>query len=181
MKKKKQISTAEQKAKNKIYQKEWAKKNKAKRKIYNAEYHLKNKAKHKIKKAKWYQENKEDQNRQAREWTEANPNYKKEWYKKNPSYISPCKIENPNYAKEWVSQHDLGYWIVYIIHDYNGRGDEYCGMTQNIYMRMAQHKSLGKLNTDTYTIVKKCDTLEDALEIESAVHNFGYHGYNNGK
>ena len=43
-------------------------------------------------------------------------------------------------------------------------------------MRMNKHKSLGKLNTDTYTIVKKCDTLEDALEIESAVHNFGYHG-----
>ena len=112
-------------------QKEWAKKNKAKRKIYNAEYHLKNKAKHKIKKAKWYQENKEDQNRQAREWTEANPNYKKEWYKKNPGYISPCKIENPNYAKEWVSQHDLGYWMVYIIHDYNGLGNDYAGQTPN--------------------------------------------------
>ena len=110
------------------------------------------------------------------EWREENPNYKKEWNKANPDYISPCEIENPDYYKEYNHRHDLGYWIVYIITNYNGLGDDYCGQTQNIYMRMAVHKNLGKLNTDAYTIVKKCDTLEDALEIESAVHNFGYHG-----
>jgi len=153
--KKKQILTPEQKAKIKIYM---------------AEYHLKNKAKHKIKKAKWYKENKEEQNRQMQEWNKENPNYKKEWDKANPGY-----------AKECNHKHDLGFWIVYVITNYNGLGDNYCGQTMNIYMRMATHKSLGKLNTDTYTIVKECDTLEDALEIESAVHNFGYHGYNNGK
>ena len=131
---------------------------KAKLKIYHAEYRLKNKAKQKIYKAKWRLENKEEQKRQNQEWNEA----------------------NPNYSKEWFSQHNLGYWVVYIITNYNGLSDNYCGQTQNIYRRMHTHKSLGKLNTDTYTIVKKCDTLEDALEIESAVHNFGYHGYNNG-
>ena len=148
--KKKKILTEEQKAQNKIY------------------------------KANWYQENKAQQKINQ-----------KEWAKKNPNYIPPCRIENPDYYKkqskrfrkanpgynkEWQAQHDLGYWIVYIIHDYNGLNDDYCGQTQNIYMRMAQHKSDGRLNTDTYTIVKKCDTLEDALELESAVHNFGYHG-----
>ena len=119
--------------------------------------------------------------------------YQKEWAKKNPNYIRPCEIENPDYGKETMKRFqeenpdyvspcavDLGYWIVYIIHDYNGLGDNYAGQTQNIYMRMAQHKNKGSLNTDTYTIVKECDTLEDALELESAVHNFGYHGYNNG-
>jgi len=126
----------------------------AQRKIYHAEYRLKNKAKHKIYKAKWRLENKEEQKRQNHEWNEA----------------------NPNYSKEHNHKHDLGFWIVYIITDYNGLGDNYCGQTQNIYMRMATHKSKGRLNTDTYTIVKKCDTLEDALELESAVHNFGYHG-----
>ena len=125
---------------------------KAYQKIYQAEYRLKNKAKLDIYKAKWHLENKEEQKRQMQEWN-----------KENPNYISPCAV-------------DLGYWIVYIIHDYNGLGNDYCGMTQNIYKRINKHKSLGKLNTDTYTIVKKCDTLEDALELESAVHNFGYHG-----
>jgi len=123
------------------------------------------KAQKKIYQAKYYQDNKEEKQR----WS-------KEWQKKNPGYIRPCKIANPDYHKEYNHKHDLGYWIVYIITDYNGLGNDYCGMTQNIYVRMANHKSIGRLNTDTYTIVKKCDSLEDALEIESAVHNFGYHG-----
>jgi len=162
---------------------------KAQRKIYLAEYRLKNKAKQKIYKAKWHQENKEEQKRQMQEWYKENPDYQKEWVKKNPDYIPPCKIENPDYQKETMKRFqeanpgyvppcavDLGFWIVYVITNYNGLGDNYAGQTQNIYNRMATHKSQGKLNTDTYTIVKKCDTLEDALEIESAVHNFGYHG-----
>jgi len=156
--KKKRILTEEQKAKNKIYIAEWranrsdekVAEDKAKEKIRMAEYRLKNKAKLDI--------------------------YKAEWNKANPGYIPPCRIENPDYDKEWQAQHNLGYWIVYIIHDYNGLGHNYAGQTQNIYKRMLDHKCRGKLNTDTYTIVKKCDTLEDALELESAVHNFGYHG-----
>ena len=129
---------------------------KAKIKIWQAEYRLKNKARKKILDAKW---------------AKANPEKYKAIHKRfkedNPGYVPPCAV-------------DLGYWIVYVITNYNGLGDDYCGQTQNIYRRMHTHKSLGKLNTDTYTIVKKCDTLEDALELESAVHNFGYHGYNNG-
>jgi len=176
MKKKKQILSEEKKAQ---------------RKIYMAEYYQKNKAKNNITSANWYQKNKEYSKQQMKEWHEANPNYSKEWPKANPDKVKAkaarFKEKNPDYTKEWHEanpgyskehhhKHDLGYWIVYIIHDYNGRGDEYCGMTQNIYMRMSNHKSLGRLNTDTYTIVKECDTLEDALELESAVHNFGYHG-----
>ena len=119
--------------------------------------------------------------------------YQKEWVKKNPNYIPPCKIEDPDYQKETMKRFqeanpgyvppcavDLGFWIVYVITNYNGLGDDYCGQSQNLYNRMATHKSQGRLNTDTYTIVKKCDTLEDALELESAVHNFGYHGYHGG-
>ena len=142
---------------------------KAQKKIYQAKWWEENKEAQKIKQANWYQDNKEEVKRQGKEWSEANPEKVKA---KNDKF----KENNPGYFKEHSHKHDLGYWIVYIIHDYNGRGDEYCGMTQNIHARMNKHKSLGKLNTDAYTIVKKCDTLEDALEIESAVHNFGYHG-----
>ena len=173
--KKKRILTEEQKAYQKIYQAEW-------RANRSVEKVAEDKAKAKINKAKWHLENKEEQKRQMQEWHKANPNYSKEqgkrfhkenpgyykayskkWQEANPGYVSPCAV-------------DLGFWIVYIITDYNGLGNDYCGMTQNIYKRINKHKSLGKLNTDTYTIVKKCDTLEDALELESAVHNFGYHG-----
>ena len=127
------------------------------------------KAKKKITDANWYQDNKEYQKRQVKEWTEANPEKIKA---KNDKF----KENNPGYFKEMNHKHDLEYWVVYIITNYNGLNDDYCGQTMNIYKRMKQHKCIGKLNTDSHTIVKKCDTLEDALEIESAVHNFGYHG-----
>jgi len=163
------------KAKNKIYKKEWLKKNpltdeqKAKKKITNANWYQENKEQQKISTAKYYQDNKEEKKRLSKEWQKKNPGYSKAYSKK-------WHEANPGYSKEHNHKHDLGYWIVYIITNYNGLGDDYCGQSQNVYNRMKRHKSLGRLNTDTYTIVKKCDTLEDALELESAVHNFGYHG-----
>ena len=148
----------------------------AQKKIYHAKWRLENKEAQKIYQAKWKKENPNH----TKKWRKENPEKEKEiqarFYENNPNYITPCRIENPDYNKEYNRKYNLGYWIVYIITDYNGLGDDYCGQTQNIHTRMANHKSQGRLNTDTYTIVKKCDTLEDALEIESAVHNFGYHG-----
>jgi len=143
---------------------------KAYQKIYQAEYRLKNKAKLDIYKAKWHLENKEEQKRQMQEWN-----------KENPGYISPCEIENPDYHKEWLSQHDLGYWVVYLIHNFDGLGNIYCGQTKNIYNRMATHKSQGRLNSDKYELIKQCETIEDALEFEAYMHEQGYHGYNYGK
>ena len=119
-----------------------------------AEYRLKNKAKAQINKAKWYQDNKEHQLRQVKEW----------------------KKENPGYDKKWVSQHDLGYWVVYLIHNFDGLNNIYCGQTQNIYSRMHKHKSDGRLNSDKYELIKQCETLEDALEFEAYMHEQGYHG-----
>ena len=128
-------------------------------------------------------------------WRKDNPNYKKEWAKANPDYIKPCKIKNPDYDKEQSKRfyeanpgyskkhnhkHDLGYWVVYLIHDFDGLGNIYCGQTQNIYMRIAKHKSDGRLNSDKYELIKQCETLKDALEFEAYMHEQGYHGYNNG-
>ena len=109
-------------------------------------------------------------------WKKENPNWQKEWHKKNPDYVRPCVKENPDYQKEWASQHDLGYWVVYLIKNYNGLGDTYCGQTQNIYNRMKAHKSDGRLNTETYKLIKQCETLKDALEFEAYMHEQGYHG-----
>jgi len=138
------------------------------------------KAQKKIYKAKWHLENKEEQKRQMQEWS-----------KKNPDYMPPCEIANPNYSKEqskrfreenpkydkeYAHKHDLGYWVVYLIQNYNGLGDTYCGMTQNIRKRMLKHKSDGRLNSDKYELIKQCETLEDALEFEAYMHEQGYHG-----
>ena len=155
MKKKKYILSEEQKAKIKIYQ---------------AEYRLKNKARYKIIKAKWYQDNKEKVKANNKTWKEAHPGHTKEWY-----------AANPGYAKEVNHKHDLGYWVVYLIHNFDGLDNIYCGQTQNIYKRMATHKSRGTLNSDKYELIKQCETLEDAKSFEAYMHEQGYHGYNNGK
>ena len=173
---------------------------KAQRKIYMAEYCLKNKAKAKITSANWYQDNKEDQKRQSQEWKKDNPDKVKlqraKFKENSPDYISPCRIEdpdydkeqskrfhkaNPGYSKEHNHKHALGYWVVYLIHNFDGQGNIYCGQTQNIYMRMASHKSVGTLNSDKYELIKQCETHQDALEFEAYMHEQGYHGYNNGK
>ena len=150
MKKKKQILSEEKKAQKKIYM---------------AEYRLKNKARKKILDAKWR--------------------------KDNPSYINPARIENPNYDKEagkrfhkanpnysneHSHKHDLGYWVVYLIHNFDGLNNIYCGQTQNIYTRMKKHRSLGKLNTKTHEILEKFDNVDEALGFESTLHLAGYHG-----
>jgi len=149
--------TPEEVAKNKIYQKEWAKK--------NPDY--------------------------IRPCKIENPDYDKEtmkrFHKANPDYVPPCVIKNPNYRedwnkanpeyqKEWTSQHDLGYWVVYLIHNYNGLGDTYCGQTGNVYNRMKVHKSDGRLNTETHELIKQCETLRQALDFEAYMHEQGYHG-----
>ena len=150
MRKKKYILSEEQKARNKIYKAKWYKNNSEKKKANDARF----------------KEN-------------------------NPDYIPPCRIENPDYdkkqskrfkeanpgySKAMSHKHDLGYWVVYIISNYNGLGDNYCGQTQNIHRRMAVHKSKGTLNSDKYELIKQCETLEDALEFEAYMHEQGYHG-----
>jgi len=181
---------------------------KAQKKIYKAKWCLENKERKKEMDAQWYQKNKEYQKGQQREWNKNNPNYKKEWHKENPNYIPPCKIENPNYDKEvkkrfqeanpdyykernkeWNEanpgyskamshKYDLGYWVVYVIRNFNGLKNDYAGQSQNIYMRMASHKSLGKLNTETHEILEKFDCKYEALGFELTMHLNGYHGNN---
>ena len=125
---------------------------KARRKIYLDEYRLKNKARKKITDARW---------------RKANPEKIKakddRFKKNNPGYIKPSMV-------------DLGYWVVYLIHDFDGLNNIYCGQTQNIYTRMANHKSLGKLNTQTHEILEKFDNVDEALGFELTLHLAGYHG-----
>ena len=127
---------------------------KARIKFTQAEYYQKNKAKIKKKSNDWYKDNLDHCKKIS-----------KEWYKANPGF-----------SAKYSHKHDLGYWVVYLIKNYNGLGDTYCGQTQNIYRRMQDHKCKGKLNTDNYEIIKQLETLEDALEFENYMHKQGYDG-----
>ena len=200
MAKKKQILTPEQKEQKKIKKAEWranrspekVAEDKARHKIASArclanrtpEKVEEHKARQKIYGAQYHQENKIEANKASREWK-----------KNNPGYVSPCVTKNPNYykeySKEWKEANpgyhkqrhldsDLGYYAVYIIEDYMGTGDAYCGQTGNLYTRMSTHRRDGRLNTEAYRILQCFETREQAMAFEAIQHEAGYHGYNNG-
>ena len=126
------------------------------------------KARKKITKAEWLA------NRSDEKVAEDKAQKKKtdaEWYKAR-------KEANPEYSKEQRRKHALGYWVVYVIRNYNGLENDYAGQTQNIWARMIKHKHLGKLNTGTHEILEKFDCKFEALAFEATLHLDGYHGKN---
>ena len=123
------------------------------------------KAKRKITNAKWYKANQDKAKANRARFKENNPDYKKEWGKKNPDYYKERHLER-----------ELGYWVVYVIRNFNGESDDYCGQTRSIYNRMVNHKSEGKLNTETHEILEKFDCRLEALGFELTMHLNGYHG-----
>ena len=102
------------------------------------------------------------------------------YYKDNPDYVRPCRAANPSYMRDYHNSLKLGYWVVYVIRNYNGLKDNYCGQTNSTYHRMKSHASLGKLNTEKFEVIEKFNCIEEAIEFESAMHNLGFHGKNTG-
>ena len=99
--------------------------------------------------------------------------------------------ENPKtYAKRRASinvYNEKGYKlgiVVYVIRNYDGKGNDYIGQTNNFPARMRQHKNGDKakgippkLNTENAEILHYCgDDREKALKIEASYHDKGYHG-----
>lgn len=70
----------------------------------------------------------------------------------------------------------LPYNIVYCIPNYNGKGDNYAGITDNPTNRMAQHKYKGVLNTSEWYELGKVEDRIEAKALENAFHKLGYHG-----
>jgi len=178
--KKKQTYTPEQNERRKIKRAEWRVKNPS----YMAKYHQENKIKANKVSREWYKKNTEKANANQAKWKKENPEKIKanqaKFKKNNPDYISPCRIKNPEYQKEHNHKHDLGYYCVYLLENYNSLGDAYVGQTGNLYTRMQTHKSLGRLNTEAYRILQCFETREQAMVFEAIQHEAGYHGYNNG-
>ena len=114
------------------------------------------KAYHKTYNAKWYEENLEKKKAKDARFQE-----------KNPGYRSPCS-------------EPLGYYAVYLIENYNGLGDHYCGQTGNLYNRMKTHKQVGKMNTENHRVLGCFRTREQAMAFEAIQHKSGYHGFYGG-
>ena len=111
----------------------------------------------------------------------------KKCYKEDPEFRAKKKAtearfkrNNPDYIKPVVKAgYELGY-VVYIIRNYDGKGNSYVGQTKNIYKRMVCHKSRGVLNTENYEILHDCKSREENVRREAALHAQGYHGENRG-
>ena len=197
MEKKKQTYTPEQKerkkARNAIYlasrSPEKVEEDKAKRKISQAkslanrsdEKVAEDKAKRKIANAEWMA------NRSPEKVAADRIHRANQLAKRTPEKIAKDKAkaiitsanfrkENPEYSKERINKSDLGYYCVYLIENYNGTGDAYCGQTGNLYNRMSKHRSAGRLNTENHRILGCFRTREQALAFEAIQHKSGYHG-----
>ena len=71
---------------------------------------------------------------------------------------------------------NLPYNVIYCIPNYNGLGDNYCGVTYNIVSRMRNHKSQGKQNVSDWFILDIKTDRKQAEISESSFHDKGCHG-----
>jgi len=97
----------------------------------------------------------------------------KKWNKDNPErkrLASKDEYHRLGYQKKQLKKYTLDYWVVYLLPKEN-----YIGVTNNIYYRMANHKTSGK-NTSNYKILHKYKLKDKALIKEEEYHNNGYDG-----
>lgn len=94
-------------------------------------------------------------------------------------YDKAYKARNKERYKAYREARKLPYTIIYCIPNYNGKNDNYVGITNQIEARMGNHKHLGKLNTEEYIELDRVDTRAEAEVLEAQYHERGYHGINN--
>ena len=103
-----------------------------------------------------------------------NKEYNKQHYLTNPDYRKQNYLDNIESYKQYNKQYRLskndGFYSVYLI-----PSDNYVGVTESLYKRMAQHKSIGRDITD-YRILAQFNNREEALEVEELIHDLGYNG-----
>lgn len=123
---------------------------------------------------KTYKENnKEAISETNRVWRENNKEHKsnvgKAYYKANKE-----SMDDKN--KAIYESKKLPYNIIYCIPDYDNKGNDYAGVTNNPSYRMRNHKSQGKLNTADFFILDVVVDRVEAEASESRFHAQGYHG-----
>ena len=151
--------------------------NKEKARAYDKAWRIANKEKVSEHNKKYSSKNKEKRAEYQRGYYQDNIQEIKD--KSNSTYASNKEAIRAK-QKAYYETNKLPYTIVYSIPDYNGKGDDYCGVTSYPEHRMSGHKTKGRLNTDKWYTLDKVDKREDAMIIEAKYHSQGYHGANNG-
>ena len=99
----------------------------------------------------------------------------KEWKINNIEYVTEYykewSINNPKYSKQRHINNKLGYWVVYLLPNYN-----YVGITNNPIYRMYNHKSIYNRITDNWIELTRFNTKEEAQLFEAMKHSEGYNG-----
>ena len=85
------------------------------------------------------------------------------YYRKNMQHVKTN-------TKAYKESKKLGYYVVYHLPN-----EHYCGVTQNTYHRMLDHKHRGNDTTD-WVVIHKCETKAGALAIEAQYHAKGWLG-----
>ena len=107
-------------------------------------------------------------NKYLREWRKINSDKVKGYQKK---YYEQDKESRHLHRKQWLESKKDGKWTVYMLPNAN----DYVGYTSSWYERALNHKSAGN-DTTNYRFLMKCDTEEDAKELEALLHDMGYPG-----
>mgnify|MGYP003682160723 CR=1 FL=1 len=67
------------------------------------------------------------------------------------------------------------HWTIYLIDNFNGKGDHYVGITQHLGGRLSKHRYSGA-DTSYYLIMDTAPTQKLALKYEAEYHERGYCG-----
>tara|TARA_R110000803_G_C11736609_1_gene290420 strand:- start:55 stop:486 length:432 start_codon:yes stop_codon:yes gene_type:complete len=131
-------------------------------KEYHRLYRIKSRAKVLASKKRWRDANKEKTAAYSKE-------YNKTWRAEN-------KDKTAVSSRAAKARNTLLYNVVYCIPNYDGKGGNYAGITNNVYERMFNHKVLGKQNIDDWFILDIKTDRTEALASERFYHSQGYDG-----
>ncbi len=101
------------------------------------------------------------------EYSKKNPEnrkkYQRRFYFKNKGKIN-------SYTKNYYKNKKDGMYYVYVLPE-----EHYCGQTDCLYFRKANHKSDGRYVEDMETVMR-FKTRKDAKQLEKAFHKLGWYG-----
>ena len=99
--------------------------------------------------------------------------YNKQYYKDNREKLMASQA---NRELEYRKLHTLGFYMVYKISNYDNKGNDYVGVTNQPHYRFHQHKY--NKNVSQISIIEFFDERREALDLEKIYHDKGCHGKN---
>jgi hypothetical protein len=88
----------------------------------------------------------------------------------NKGYYKDNKEKKLEYTKKYIKSKEDGYCYVYLLPKEN-----YVGCTNNVYMRMCNHRSVNR-DTSGYIVLGRFKDRDEALRLETSYHDKGYAG-----